>query len=118
MPIRRRSYKGFISIAAAVILLVCVSAIPLALSRGDGPVDPPRIPPEINDTLMPSPDKESADGPDSFESVFDSDISYPDNPSSHPAPNESEPHEETSSNISSGIVRINALQVANTYIRA
>ena len=62
MPIRRRSYKGLITIGIAAAILICVSILPLALLRGEAPAEPPKIPSEIFDrednpsVLLPAPD--------------------------------------------------------------
>ncbi len=71
MPIRRKSYKGLITIGIAAAILICVSILPLALLRGEAPAEPPKIPSEIFDrednpsVLLPAP-SDSDDNDSSF----------------------------------------------------
>ncbi len=71
MPIRRRNYKGLITIGIAAAILICVSILPLALLRGEAPDEPPKIPEGIFDrednpsVLLPAP-SDSDDNDSSF----------------------------------------------------
>ncbi len=85
MPLRRRSYKGLITIGIAAAIFICVSILPLAMLRGEAPAEPPKIPSEIFDredkpsVLLPAPsDSDDNDSSVGFNSDENSGAFYPD----------------------------------------